>query len=147
HDALPICLTGHANRAAGSVRSATKLPVAHGDFERIEETSSVNGNLVQIIGSIKVCPALPDVADFRHEMPRKLALNRQIPFVNGGILDVRIEGTNSRSAACSLLRGRHCHRRCNGWSRNSGGKPRGDSAAESQRWETPWRFGCCSRWR
>jgi len=59
--------------------------------EGVEKPSSVNGNLVQIVGSVKVGSALPDVADFRNEMHRKLALDGQIPLVHRGVLDVWIE--------------------------------------------------------
>ena len=66
--------------------------------EPIEEARSVNGNLVQIVRPVKVCSTLSDVADFRHEMLRKLALNREIPLVDRRILDVWIEGPHGRSA-------------------------------------------------
>src|SRR5207248_5290051 len=81
-------LTRHSHRATGPVWLTTQLPVFHGDIEITQESSSVNRNLVQVIRSVKVRSALPDVANFHNEMLRKLALNGQIPLVDRGILDV-----------------------------------------------------------
>src|SRR5260370_38287125 len=77
-----------ASRSACPIRQAPQLPIRCGDVEITQEPRPVRGNLVQVIGPVEMRSALPDVADFRNEIFRKVPFTGRTLLMRQRILDV-----------------------------------------------------------
>ena len=110
------------------------------DIKRRQEARLADAHLVQIVSTIQVSAALTYIPDLSHEMAGQFALNREVPFVDGWVLQVLIKRSNTRRQIKGLGgRRKRLRWSCGGWRYRGRESLRNPVGGASRRNATRWR--------